>query len=113
MKDFLYIGSSPNDEDCAQVGEPGYYAQGGAECIGLIVALRKKLGKEPEGARLFIKRQEHDFGAYLEVCCEFIIGHKESTEYAFKCESDCPSTWAEVGMTREQVLRGEIHGNQT
>jgi hypothetical protein len=107
--DFLYIGSSPTDEDCAQVGAPDYYSQGRAECLGLIAALRKKLGKEPAEAKLFIKREEQDFGAYLEVCCAYDNENKEALDYALKCESDCPSTWAEVGFTREKVLKGEIH----
>lgn len=98
--DFLFIGSSPPDEPCVQVlsGTDNYSAQR-LQCLAYIKALRKKLGPEPAGALLKLKRQSHDFGDYVEVVCHFNTENEAAVKYAYDCESSGPQTWAEVGMT--------------
>ena len=98
MQDFLNIGSTPPDETCAQIGEVDYDRKSRIECNLYIEALREKLGDEPDGARLAIKGFDHDFGRYYEVVCHYNDENEEATEYAYKCESDGPLTWAEVEM---------------
>jgi hypothetical protein len=66
--------------------------------LAYIEAIRKKLGNEPEGARLAVKSFQHDFGTYQEVVCSFDTEIEGAIEYAYKCESDSPATWGEVGM---------------
>lgn len=97
--DFLFIGSSPPDEDCVQIvsGADNYSAQR-LECLAYIKALRKKLGPEPDGALLKLKRQSHDFGDYVEVVCHFNTENEAAVTYALACEGNGPQTWAEVGM---------------
>lgn len=102
MRDFLNIGSSPPEESCAQLSRDHYDEYVGKakiECRAYIGALRKKLGNEPDGAALCIKSFPHDFGTYYEVVCYFDSKLEESVLYAFKCESEGPETWDEVGMT--------------
>jgi hypothetical protein len=99
MRDYLVIGSSPCEEDCVQTGSENYSARQKKECRLYIEAIRKKLGKEPQGASLKLKSFLHDFGAYQEVVCYFDTELPESEEYAFKCEGESPATWSEVGMT--------------
>ncbi len=91
--DHLYLGEVPADEPCAQVGEPDYMAKSRVECRAYINQLRRINGKEPEGARFYIKSNQHDFGAYLSVECEFIIDDAASTKYAFGCEEKTPARW--------------------
>jgi len=99
MRDYLNIGSTPCDEDCLQVGKPETTREKQRkECEAYIEAIRKKLGNEPEGARLRVKGFQHDFGEYFEVVCYFDTEIPESEEYAFRCEGESPSTWSEVGM---------------
>lgn len=93
MRDYLDIGSSPCDEDCAQVGELNYREKATKEMRRYIDLIRKKLGPEPEGASLGIKWFPHDFGTYGEVVCYFDDDNDKAREYAFKCESDAPSKW--------------------
>ncbi len=97
----LSIGSTPPDEDCAQVGSKqyDYESRSREECKQYIHALHKKLGVEPPGARLFVKANSHDFGVYYEVNCRYDENDEDATNYANACESDGPMTWAEVGMT--------------
>ena len=96
MTDYVEIGATPCDEDCLQVGSPEYTLEGAyAECERFLVLIRKKLGPEPQGARLMVKRFFHDFGQYFEVVCKYDDRYEEAVDYAFKCESDAPTKWEE------------------
>ena len=95
IRDSLYIGESPWDESCAQVGTDMYRSNAGKECRRFIEQIRNHYGSEPQGARLYIKSNPHDFGSYLSVECEFIWDPSEedeeytpSQEYAFAIEGD-------------------------
>lgn len=99
MKEYIEIGSAPANEKCAQVGSDHYYNNATLECEAFIEAIRKKLGEEPPWAQLSIKANPHDFGTYHEVVCYYDDEYPESMEYALKCESDAPLTWAEAGMS--------------
>lgn len=104
-RDYINIGPVPCEEDCAQVGKEGYREKGIAECKRFIALLRRTLGEEPEGAELKIKWFDHDFGSYCEVVCYYEIGNQEATDYAFRCESECPLTW-EGGEHERKVSSG-------
>ena len=95
MRDYISIGATPADEECAQVGTPDYaHAQKSREeGKRFIELIRKKLGEEPEGASLAIKSFPHDFGTYHEVVCYYDDNNEQAVEYAYKCESDAPLTW--------------------
>lgn len=97
---LLDIGPCPCDEDCAQVGDPDYDRKAHRECLHYIDAIRIKLGREPIGAKLVVVRHRHDFGLYHEVACRYDNNVEAAIEYAFKAESDAPSTWAEVGFAK-------------
>lgn len=94
MRDYLYIGPAPCEESCVQVTSEGGYSQAmRKECQRFIDLIRKHLGLEPEGARLAIKREEHEFGCYYEVVCYYDTDLPESVDYAYGCESDAPTKW--------------------
>lgn len=93
MRDTLYIGSSPPEEDCAQLGSDGYYPRGRRECRAYLNQRLRALGPEPPGARLAITTHPHDFGDYLAVSCHFDASLPEAIDYAYRCESDGPMTW--------------------
>lgn len=93
MRDYLSIGAAPPEEDCAQVGQPGYHEQARRECQAYRDLLRRTLGPEPPGARLIIKSNPHDFGDYLDVACQYEDTDPEAKAYAFRCESEGPETW--------------------
>lgn len=94
MRDCVYIGSTPSDESCQQVGMPSYDAAiARRECRAFINQLRRVFGEEPDGAELRVKVERHDFGSYPEVVCYYDDENAEATEYAYKCEGDCPTNW--------------------
>lgn len=93
MGDYLEIGSSPYEEDCAQVGSENYRARALLEYRAYISQLRREFGPEPAGARLRIKANAHDFGTYHEVVCDFDDTLAGSVDYAYRLESDGPARW--------------------
>ena len=93
MRDYIEIGPTPPEEDCAQVGTENYHKDSRKECERYIEAIRKKLGNEPALARLAIKVFPHDFGSYREVVCYYDDMDETAMKYAFDCESNGPMTW--------------------
>lgn len=87
-RDYVFIGSSPAAEDCAQVGAPNYYELNKLELKMFKEAIIAKLGPPPEGAELGIKDGE--------VICYY--DNEAGATYANKCESEAPQTWEEAGM---------------
>lgn len=110
MRDTLIIGSSPANEDCAQVGTDDYGSRARKECSAFIELIRRKLGPEPEGASLRIKGQAHDFGTYYEVAVSYDDTNEKATNYAYKVESKAPMKWdaqakVELGMWETRDIR--------
>ena len=95
MNQWIDVGSSPTDESCAQVGSPDYYPRARRECRVYIRQLRRMHGPEPDGARLAIQRNPHDFGTYLSVVCHYEPTKQASIDYAFRCENQSPANWDE------------------
>ena len=105
IKDSLYIGEAPWDESCAQVGTDMYPVNARKECQRFIDQIRRHYGPEPEGARLYIKSNPHDFGSFLSVECTFTWDPSldeepedgtPSQQYAFAIEGDwlrCLQNW--------------------
>ena len=94
MTDYIEIGPTPCDEDCQQVGTAGYDPIAArAECERFRELIRKTLGQEPEGAKLIIKANAHDFGTYHEVACKYDDSYPDAVAYALRCESEAPATW--------------------
>lgn len=91
--DYLTIGSVPAGEDCAQVGTWDYATESRRELRAFINQLRRQFGTEPDGARLRIKSNPHDFGTYHEVICEYDDSNPVATAYAYKCEAETPEAW--------------------
>lgn len=105
---YLEIGSCPADEEAAQTTDPLFREKNQRECELFIHAIRNKLGAEPLGAALKIKAFEHEFGTYRECVCYYDTDRPESEAYAFRVESEAPTTWAEgkvVAPGRGRVRR--------
>jgi hypothetical protein len=102
MRDYITIGSTPADEDCAQLGSDNYRERMRKESAAFIAQILREFGLEPEGARLAVKGFPHDFGTYHEVVCYYDDSLPASVEYAFKVESPS-ANWdaqarAELGL---------------
>ena len=99
MRETLEIGSSPCNEECAQVGQDGYSLRAAKECQAFKNQLIRVFGEPPEGARLKIKGSSHDFGTYYEVAVSFNVENEIAAEYAFKLEGEGPTEWDQEAKT--------------
>lgn len=102
----MYLGESPCEEDCAQVGSPNYYERAMRELRAYRAQLIRQHGEPPAGARYKITRNGHDFGDYHAVEILFDEKDEAATAYAFKVEADMPGEWdaearAELGLAVE------------
>ena len=104
--DIIYLGPVPCEEDCTDIGDPDYARKGKAECRAHIEAIRKVCGREPPGARLSVKANQHDMGLYYETVVYFDGRNEKAAEYALRCESADPKTWEEAGMEAPDLSAG-------
>ena len=93
MRDYVYIGPAPADEDCAQLGSENYGPRARKECRVFIEQLRRHFGNEPPLARLHTQGNDHDFGTYYEVVCDYDDEDQKSIDYAFAIEGSPPERW--------------------
>jgi len=91
-RDFVSIGCTPAGENCESLGPNYDPIKAKQECVAFMRQLRRVFGEEPQGARLRIKSNPHDFGSYLEVICEYDENNEVASDYAFECEN-LPESW--------------------
>lgn len=83
MRDYITLGPTPRDEDCAR-----HRTEAHREVNRYIKAIEKTLGKPPDGASLGIH-------VSYEVCCWYDTENLAAKQYAFDCKSRGPTTWPE------------------
>ena len=102
MKDYIYFGATPSEEDCAQVGTEGYNERARLECKVFINQIWRWLGKKglnkdnvPESFSVITKSASHDFGTYYEVVIRFDDNDEAACDLAFKIDADSnfPENW--------------------
>jgi len=101
MKDYMEIGATPCEENCAQVGSDDYTSKARKECNAYVNQLWRWLKSEkgitkdnaPESFNIVVRSNPHDFGSYLEVACRFDDSDEEAMELAFSIEENGPTHW--------------------
>jgi hypothetical protein len=97
--DYLYLGPTPADEDCAQVGQDNFRKQAEKEMKAYINQLSRMFPEHDEnGVGFRIKWQSHDFGTYGEVVAYYDDSIEESYEYALKIEWNLPDKWDDEAL---------------
>ena len=89
----LYLGSTPPEEACAQVGQPNYREQALKECRAYIRQLARHFGEPPPGTRFALSRETHDFGSYFEVVVWYDPEDETSREFALRVDDNLPARW--------------------
>ena len=98
MQDEVDVGPCPSEESAVQIGRPDYHDAARAQCRAYVDAIRKVCGPEPDGARLKVTSNPHDFGSYLSVAVRYDADNDEAASYARKVDESCPRTWEEAGV---------------
>src|SRR5262245_6101580 len=81
----------PAEEECADVGRPGYKERALRECNALVRQLRRQFGPEPPGASLAVRPMPHDAGSYDTVVVFYESVTAEA--YALQVERAFPGRW--------------------
>jgi hypothetical protein len=99
MRETLYLGSSPCDEKCAQVGAQDYAERSAAECraykaqLHRIVIAHLQGAEPPDGFRITTKQEPHDYGTYLEVVAQ--CSTDDALELGYWLDGALPEKWDE------------------
>jgi hypothetical protein len=103
-RDFLTLGSTPWNEDCAGVGEPEYEARSIAECKRYKTLL-EGLFPVPDGVygSFGIKSFPHDFDTYREAVAYYDPDDRQSCEWAFDVENRLPDSWESGAVPNGKV----------
>lgn len=112
MRDYVYIGSTPCEEDCAQVGSDNYFERARKECNVFIRQLWRHIEKEkgvtretaPDSFALVVKSEPHDFGSYYEVAARYNDNDEKAGDLAFWCENNAPTNWDEEAKKELGIL---------
>jgi len=90
---LLALGTVPVQEVPARPGDSDYEGRAFAQCQRFIALLRCRLGPEPDGARLAVRRSDQDFDPYLEAVLRFDDGVSAARDYAIRCDRTAPVRW--------------------
>jgi len=93
---YINIGSTPCEEDCIGIGQPGARA----ECM---IYARQLQRMYPEGD-FVVKGFAHDFGHYYEVVAKIDSFDSPRTEAAFAAEGDDGGVWDEQAKREHTLL---------
>lgn len=100
MKEYVFIGPCPCDENCAQVGSDNYADQARKECRAYINQLWRWLKTKgitqenaPESFSITTKSESHDYGTYYEVAFIFDDRNETAMNLAYDLESEVPTNW--------------------
>lgn len=93
---YLELGSTPCDEECAQVGSENYAENVKKESQRYIRQLKRQFPEwEVKGVSFGLKSFQHDFGTYHEVVVRFDEMNDEACSYAYHIEDNLPANWEE------------------
>ena len=95
MKNYLTLGSTPCDENCAQVGSDNYYDQSQIE-LHIYGKYIHRLFPEilkSKTLSLKIKSFPHDFGTYRELVLYYDYSNEEELSLAYSIDEFIPHTW--------------------
>lgn len=93
MRDYITLGGTPYDEDCAQVGSENYRQRAMLECRLYKAMLCDLFPNIPDSCEFKVKAFPHDFGTYHEVCIMYDSDDEKACEFAFSVENNLPANW--------------------
>lgn len=91
-REYIELGSTPSDEQCAQIGSENYRQRAIVECGAYVDQLYRTFGQHANtsfGTKWF----PHDFGSYAEVVVYYDDTDLDSIKFAFTVESELPTRW--------------------
>ena len=111
MRDNYEIGSSPNEEECAQVGSPDFVERAENELDKYREMLEKRFPQAKEyRCKFVIEWYPHDFGSYGEVCISYNPEDNASNEFMLFVEGNLPAKWVDSEIMKTEIeVEGEVN----
>lgn len=106
--DELYLGPTPTDEECAQVGTDDYQDRARKECRAYRNQLLRMFGQPKEGCKFWIKANPHEFGTYYEVVIQFDERSEEAIDFALNVEGNLPYRWDKEAIEELNAVNGHV-----
>jgi hypothetical protein len=106
MLDYINLGSTPSDEDCAQVGSPDYQNRANKELDAYKAQLERMFpGWETHKSLKFKKMWfPHDFGSYGEIVITFDVDNELEAATAIEIEWNTPTSWDEEARKELNIV---------
>ena len=96
VMEYMEIGATPYDEDCAQVGSENYRKDAMKEMDAYINQLNRSFVlARTYGIAFKQKWFNHDFGSYGEVCIYWNNENEDADIHAYEIERNLPGKWDE------------------
>ncbi len=99
MKEFLYLGSAPSEEQCVQVITGEDYLPAMVEECYKYKKYLENLFNIPDSIKqstyFSVKKENHEFGPYYEVVIYFDDENEDSLNFAYMIEDSLPTNWKE------------------
>lgn len=93
-RDKLWLGVTPAEEDCIQMGAKDYDdVAARKEARRHVELLEAVFPERPDGVSFRISREQHDLGSYLDVVIAFDNEVEVQQDFAFFVEAHAPTTW--------------------
>jgi len=93
MKNYIPLGPTPNNEDCAQVSSDNFKAQSAIEIAAYIAQLKRMFLDLPPGVTITSKAFQHDSGTYREVVVNYDDNDKNQADSVIDIENNLPENW--------------------
>lgn len=100
MLDYLNLGSTPFDEDCAQLGSPDFENRANKELNAYKAQLERMFPEIQMHKSVRFKKKwfEHDFGLYGEIVVVYDSDSELECDTAIKIEHNTPKNWDEEAI---------------
>jgi hypothetical protein len=105
MREVIDLDGTPYEEDCAQVGRDDYKERAMKELRAFTHQLTRLFGEAPEGVRVYIKSNPHDFGTYHTLAISFDEDDEVGSEWAYNVDSNIPAEWDAEALTELGIVR--------
>lgn len=97
--DYIVVGTTPVDEECASVGDIDYYDRVRVEYRAYKDQLKRMFPQlESSDFGMTLMGFDHDFGRYHELALWYNTNVHHVEEMAFEIETNLPEKWDEIAI---------------
>lgn len=109
MSHIIDLGGAPANEDCAQLGQtPDFETLNTLEVMTYKLAIIARHGMPPEGCKLVVHNNRHDFGCYRTLALRVEDEDSEAVEAYAEAVEEGLGSWIEAGFTAPVDYSGSV-----